>query len=48
MRGNFPPSMWVLLVLVLLILFVGIPWVIRHPPAHEVQTFGSSKSSEHH
>jgi hypothetical protein len=34
MRGNCPLEIWGLLVLALLMLFVGLPWAIRHRPSH--------------
>ena len=32
-RDNTSVEFWILVVLMLFILFVGIPWMIRHPPA---------------
>ncbi len=40
MRENSTPLVWALLVLVLLIVFVGIPWLVRHPPPHQDHVFG--------
>jgi hypothetical protein len=43
MRGNSPARVWALLVFALLLVFVVIPWVIRHPlPRHE-HLFGVSE-----
>jgi hypothetical protein len=35
MRENCRPLVWVLPVLAVPMLFVGLPWLIRHPPPHE-------------
>jgi hypothetical protein len=43
MRENSTPFVWALLVLVLFTLFVGIPWLIRHPPPHEDHVFGEAE-----
>jgi uncharacterized iron-regulated membrane protein len=32
-RDNTSIEFWILVLLMLLLLFVGIPWMIRHPPA---------------
>jgi hypothetical protein len=43
MRGNSPARVWALLAFALLLVFVVIPWVIRHPlPRHE-HLFGVSE-----
>lgn len=43
MRENSTPLVWALLVFVLLILFVGLPWLIRRPPPHEDHVFGKAE-----
>jgi len=37
---NTSVELWILVVLMLLMLFVGVPWLVRHPPAdhHEPMT----------
>lgn len=40
MRGNSTPAVWGLLLVALLIVFVVIPWVVRHPPPHQDHVFG--------
>jgi hypothetical protein len=47
MRGNSSVGLWALLVWALLILFVAIPWVMRHPPPHDEQLFGASVKPAH-
>jgi len=36
-RENTSVELWIFVVLVLFMLFVGIPWLIRHPPVHHHQ-----------
>jgi hypothetical protein len=33
-RQNTSVGFWVFVIFMLVVLFVGIPWLIRHPPAH--------------
>jgi hypothetical protein len=40
-RANASVAVWALLVWLLLILFVAIPWVMRHPPEHHEHVFGA-------
>jgi hypothetical protein len=47
MRGNSSVAMWALLVFALLIMFVAIPWVMRHPPPHQEHVFGASERPGH-
>ena len=35
MQGNWSLGLWVLVMVVLLALFVGVPWLMRHPPPAE-------------
>jgi hypothetical protein len=35
MRGNSSIFVWALLILALLIVFVGVPWAMRHEVAHQ-------------
>jgi len=35
LRGNWSVWVCVFAAIFLLMLFVGIPWLIRHPPAHQ-------------
>jgi hypothetical protein len=42
LRGNCPAEVWSLLVLVLLSLFVGLPWLMHNPPRHEHGVFGQA------
>jgi hypothetical protein len=42
MRGNASTGVWILLVWALLILFVFIPWAMRHSPARQDHGFGAS------
>jgi hypothetical protein len=44
MRGNSPVVVWALLVLALLVIFVAIPWLVRHPPPHHERVFGASEA----
>jgi hypothetical protein len=41
-RENTTPQVWALLVLALLFLFVGLPWLIRNPPSHDGHVFGAA------
>ncbi len=34
MRGNSSLAVWALLILALLIVFVGVPWAMRHLARH--------------
>jgi hypothetical protein len=34
MRGNWSPALLAFIVLMLVAVFVGLPWLIRHPPHH--------------
>jgi hypothetical protein len=45
--GNSSIAIWALLILGLLMLFVGIPWLIRHPPPHQEHVFGASVGPAH-
>jgi uncharacterized iron-regulated membrane protein len=47
MRGNANLGVWVLLILALLMLFVGIPWLMHHPPPHREHVFGVSQGPGH-
>jgi hypothetical protein len=47
MRGNCSSAVWALLVLALLIVFVVLPWLIRHPPSHYEHVFGASEGAGH-
>jgi hypothetical protein len=46
-RGNGTLAVWALLVWLLLILFVAIPWAMRHPPQHHEHVFGAPSGPEH-
>ena len=41
MRGNSSIFVWALLILALLIVFVGIPWIVRHRVPHPKHVFGA-------
>ena len=41
MRGNSSIAVWALLILALLIVFVGVPWAMRHPVQHSEHVFGA-------
>jgi hypothetical protein len=47
MRGNASVAVWALLVLAIFILFVAIPWAIKHPLPHQEHVFGASEKPEH-
>jgi hypothetical protein len=42
MRGNSSIAVWALLILALLIVFVGVPWAMRHRVPHPEHVFGES------
>jgi uncharacterized iron-regulated membrane protein len=46
-RGNASVGVWALLVWLLLILFVAIPWAMRHPPEHHEHVFGAPSGPPH-
>lgn len=47
MRGNASVAVWALLVWLLLILFVAIPWAMRHQPEHHEHVFGAPSGPQH-
>jgi hypothetical protein len=32
-RENTPVELWIVVALILFTLFVGVPWLVKHPPA---------------
>jgi hypothetical protein len=46
MREN-SAAVWGLLLFFLLLLFVVIPWAIKHPPPHQEHVFGASEKPGH-
>jgi hypothetical protein len=46
-RGNASLAVWALLVWLLLILFVAIPWAMRHPPERHEHVFGAPSGPAH-
>ena len=42
MRGNSSFIVWALLILALLIVFVGVPWAMRHRVPHSKHVSGAS------
>jgi hypothetical protein len=42
MRGNSSIALWALLILALLIVFVAVPWAMRHRGPHPARVFGAS------
>jgi hypothetical protein len=46
-RGNASVAVWALLVWLLLILFVAIPWAMRHQPEHHEHVFGAPSGPQH-
>jgi hypothetical protein len=36
--------LWILVVLVLFMLFIGVPWLVKHPPANRDQPWPVQKS----
>ncbi len=47
MRGNTSIVVWALLLFTLLVVFVAIPWLVRHPPPHQEHVFGASEGPGH-
>jgi len=43
MRGNSSFIVWALLILALLIVFVGVPWAMRHRVPKPEHVFGASE-----
>ena len=35
LRGNWSIELWILVAIVALMLLVGVPWLIRHPPVDQ-------------
>jgi hypothetical protein len=47
LHGNASFAVWALIVWVLLILFVAMPWAMRHPPEHHEHVFGAPEPPAH-
>jgi hypothetical protein len=47
LHGNASLAVWALLVWLLPILFVAIPWAMRHPPEHHEHVFGAPSGPAH-
>jgi hypothetical protein len=43
LRGNSSCTVWALLILALLIVFVGVPWAMCHRVSHPKHVFGAAE-----